>query len=176
MHGNALTSSSLSLSWIEKNVRFSFPPRQLQYYKSDDSDPSLVWYSSSDYNRFKQDRLNDAFFIKAIQRQQPLTTSLETMDGGGACFWGLESLIIPELKVKILHTKANIRTAVLMEQDFQHRRCKYNPDNICKSSRTYSEWTELVARKKGEYYSAHIWCINFVFRHGIRCLSNQEYS
>mmetsp|Transcript_7891 Transcript_7891/g.14176 ORF Transcript_7891/g.14176 Transcript_7891/m.14176 type:complete len:149 (-) Transcript_7891:306-752(-) len=135
MSCSSTESDSDDSSSSKKVVRFA-PKANLQYQSNASEDPrSSSWYSASDYKRFRVDRATDA-------------------SNENECFWGLENVIVPNLRERVVHTRDNIRKGVLAEQKSQFMQCRYNPDDISRASSAHSEWSAAVARKKASFYSS----------------------
>lgn len=130
----------------EKGVRFA-PCVNVQRYENGDSDPSSSWYSQSDYKRFRTDRIMDAVRIGGRHPDD-----LKEKE----CFWGLENVLVPRLRERVIQVRENIRKGVLAEQKAQRMECRPNPYNISRSSTKHSEWSASVARKKALFYSSQV--------------------
>mmetsp|Transcript_12132 Transcript_12132/g.26489 ORF Transcript_12132/g.26489 Transcript_12132/m.26489 type:complete len:184 (-) Transcript_12132:1739-2290(-) len=129
-----------------KEVRFA-SHSTLRQYEDDDSDPRSVWYSHSDYERFKYDRFMDAARIR-VCRSDDLKEN--------ECFWGLENVILPEMRERVLLARARMIKGVISEQKSQWTEHRYNPHGISKSCSDHTEWSAKVARKKALFYSSQI--------------------
>lgn len=133
----------------EKQVRFAPVAIRQSYdnYENDPSDAESTWYDLQDYKKFLYDRHVDAYRMKE-KHPNDLSDS--------ECFWGMEHIIVKDMKKKIIKTRSNLRNAVLEEQESQLTKCRRNVGAISRVSRAHTEWSETVARKKGLFYQSNL--------------------
>ena len=99
---------------------------------------STIWYNAKDLKQFRDDRKADASKIK----NQEYANGAEKI-----CWWGLERLLVPEVREKTVYAKEQMKSAVLEKQSEAHE------DKKVKGA---SEWAAKVAQKKAKYYSENI--------------------
>lgn len=121
-----------------RTVTFSTSQTRIKTYDADIDRRSLVWYKSADLKQFKEDRKTDA--IKVSNREY-------SDDGEKICWWGLERLIVPEVRSKTVRARKQVKEVVLWKQDeaFSDKRFK-----------EASEWAAKAARQKAMYYSSQL--------------------
>ncbi len=64
------------------------------------------------------------------------------------CFWGLERVLLPEVRRQTRETREKVRKAVL-----QNSACA---ETISRNSRVHSELAAKHAQRRGMYYSTHL--------------------
>ena len=135
----SLSSSSSSASTT--SVTFALFD-QVQHFESDRELARAQWLTVQDYRHFKRQRQDDA--AKISQLEDP--RSLDEL-----CFWGLEAMIVQDMKQKISIARKSLRQDVLSEQARSQRE-----EDIARIARQHSNWSAKVAAKKGRYYASQI--------------------
>jgi hypothetical protein len=124
---STLTSSITN----SRAVKFSASQTRITVYEQRPSiRRSTIWYNGADLKQFREDRKADASKIK----NQEYAT-------GEICWWGLERLLVPEVREKTVYAKEQMKSAVLEKQSV---------------SKSASDWAAKVAQKKAKYYSENI--------------------
>lgn len=133
---STLTSSSITNS---RAVKFATSQTRITVYEQRPSiRRSTIWYNAKDLKQFRDDRKADASKIK----NQEYANGAEKI-----CWWGLERLLVPEVREKTVYAKEQMKSAVLEKQSEAHE------DKKVKGA---SEWAAKVAQKKAKYYSENI--------------------
>ena len=135
------SSSSMTNNNNIRTVQFSASNTRTMHYEDQIDRRSLIWYNARDLAQFRADRKTDATRLK----------NKENNSENEICFWGLERILMPEVRRKTHHTRQAVRKAVLTTQDGA---CV---ETIRQSSRLHSEYSSKVAQSKGRYYSNHLW-------------------
>ncbi len=126
---STLTSSITN----SRAVKFATSQTRITVYEQRPSiRRSTIWYNAKDLKQFRDDRKADASKIK----NQEYANSSEKI-----CWWGLERLLVPEVREKTVYAKEQMKSAVLEKQSV---------------SKSASEWAAKVAQKKAKYYSENI--------------------
>jgi len=134
-----------STSSMKKEVRFSSRGTIRIYERSSSS--TTTWYKGDDYLQFRADRAQD---VSRIRGRHP--DDLKEVE----CFWGLENVLVPDLKQRVVKTRQNITQDVLKVQEdcnTDSRRC---PHRIAEAAAASSTWSAAVARKKALFYSSQV--------------------
>mmetsp|Transcript_14902 Transcript_14902/g.31597 ORF Transcript_14902/g.31597 Transcript_14902/m.31597 type:complete len:170 (+) Transcript_14902:149-658(+) len=134
-------------SSVEKVVRFNPSARLRTYQTDDDEDPLLTWYTRAEYQQFRADRTTDATRIIGQS-----ANDLRDED----CFWGLENVIVGQLRNNVRKTRTRVWKAVLKEQKCQSMECRQNPQDIARAACIHTQWAEKTARKKALFYSQEL--------------------
>eukprot|EP01083_Nonionella_stella_P120349 360555_1 len=92
MSCSSTVSDSDDSSSSKKEVTFAKRAKMKVYKKDSLSDSEDTWYTPSDYKRFRAQRFMDAVRIKHSPPED-----LKEKD----CVWGLETMIVPDLKAKV---------------------------------------------------------------------------
>jgi len=137
----------------QKGVHFS-SHSNIWLYSRDDFDPRSVWYTPSDYTRFKYDNSADAKRLRICCEKD--------LNENELTFWGLEILLQSGLKERISLARARVREGVLLEQMRQGEGRRCNPHTIAKSSIRHSRGFSQVAHKKALFYSSQLSCTSAV--------------
>merc|ERR1719263_2260830 len=127
----------------KKEVRFATKGK-LHVYNSRTSDPKETWYDYSDYAQFREDR---AFDASRIRGRHP-----DDLNKEEECFWGLENLIVGDLRERVIRTRNNINYDLAAAQNRQWEERRLNPNMMRSASTKHSEWSSNVARKKALFY------------------------
>ena len=164
-----------------KSVRFSRSTRVTKQnilfsvHDEDDErhDSTSLWYSKSDYHRFRQDIFNDVALLSQLQSNNTLEEGTNTTM---PCSWGIEHIIDPTLNAKRARSRTRVINAVLNEQKFQFRRelvqsgRQYTDPNIlCTASQMYSMWAVSLCRERGECYSNSL-----IFRRAVFSIQTRQ--
>ena len=124
---STLTSSSVTNS---RAVKFSSSQTRITVYEQRPSiRRSTIWYQPEDLKQFRDERKADASKIKNREYTEKI------------CWWGLERLLVPEVREKTVYAKEQMKSAVLEKQSV---------------SKSASDWAAKVAQKKAKYYSENI--------------------
>jgi len=123
----------------KKQVKFASRVK-LDVYERDLPDPSCTWYSKAEYQQLRDDRAMDAARIRKYRVGDLPDTE---------CFWGLENIVVPSLREKVMFSRASITNEVLSSQ--RHRR----PVQM-RALLDQSRWSAEVARKKALFYSSQV--------------------
>ena len=137
--------STMTSSTSKKEVRFA-KQKRLHIYERSTSDPTSSWLDAGDYSQFRLDRSNDAAKMRGRHPNE--------LDQDTECFWGLENVIVTDLRQRTLQTRRAIAHDVLSAQEEQWKERRLNPHKIYRASRTHSEWSASVARKKALFYAS----------------------
>ena len=143
---STVSDSDDSSSCSKKEVRFATSAK-MKVYKKDSVSQSDTWYSTEDYKRFRAQR-----FIDAVRIKHSHPENLKEKE----CVWGLENMIVPDLKAKVAQSRSKISRDVLYEQAYQRTARTHNPHDISKSSSVHSAWSKSVAQKKALFYSNQV--------------------
>ena len=147
MSWSSTVSDSDDSSSSKKEVRFATSAKMKVYKKDSLSESESTWYSPSDYKRFRAQR-----FMDAVRMKHGPSENLKEKE----CVWGLENMIVPDLKAKVAQSRWNISRDVLSEQEYQRTTGTHNPHDISKSASVHSAWSSSVARKKALFYSNQV--------------------
>merc|ERR1719352_699887 len=128
---------------IKKEVRFATKGK-LHIYNSRTDDARSTWYDASDYLSFREDR---AFDASRIRGRHP-----DDLNQEEECFWGLENLIVGDLRERVIRTRHNINYDLAAAQNRQWEERRLNPNMMRSASTRHSEWSSNVARKKALFY------------------------
>jgi len=131
----------------KKEVRFATKGK-LHVYNSRTSDPKETWYDYSDYAQFREDR---AFDASRIRGRHP-----DDLNQEEECFWGLENLIVGDLRERVIRTRKNINYDLAAAQNRQWEERRLNPSLMRSASTKHSEWSSNVARKKALFYRTQV--------------------
>jgi len=131
----------------KKEVRFATKGK-LHVYNSRTSDPKETWYDYSDYAQFREDR---AFDASRIRGRHP-----DDLNKEEECFWGLENLIVGDLRERVIRTRNNINYDLAAAQNRQWEERRLNPSLMRSASTKHSEWSSNVARKKALFYRTQV--------------------
>lgn len=137
--------SVMTSSTSKKEVRFA-KQKKLHIYERSTSDPTSSWFNAEDFSQFRLDRSNDAAKMRGRHPNE--------LDQDTECFWGLENVIVTDLRQRTLQTRRAIAQDVLSAQEEQWKERRLNPHKIYRASRTHSEWSASVARKKALFYAS----------------------
>lgn len=135
---------------MKKEVRFSSRGTIRIYERSSSYDPTTTWYKGDDYLQFRADRATD---VSRIRGRHP--DDLKEVE----CFWGLENVLVPDLKQRVFKTRQNITQDILKVQkdcntaDSSRLSC---PHRIAEAAASSSTWSAAVARKKALFYSSQV--------------------
>lgn len=145
----SLSESSMDTEYEppKKGVTFASHAKVKVLKINQDIDPKSTWYSSADYKRFRYDRVTDALAMKGRHPDD-----LEEDE----CFWGMENILVSDLRDRASQTKVNVIQGVLIEQRSQERLCRHSPNDIARKSTDYSQWSAAVASKKALFYSSEV--------------------
>ena len=114
---------------------------QVKFFDSDKELVRAQWLTVNDYRHFKRQRHDDA--TKIAQLEDPRNLDHH-------CFWGLEAMIVRDMKQKIAVSRKSLTKDVLSEQGSQRE------EDIARIARQHSNWSAKVAAKKGRYYASQI--------------------
>ena len=131
----------------KKEVRFATKGK-LHIYNSRTSNPKESWYDASDYHSFREDR---AFDASRIRGRHP-----DDLNQEDECFWGLENLIVGDLRERVIRTRNNINYDLAAAQNRQWEERRLNPNMMRSASTKHSEWSSNVARKKALFYRTQV--------------------
>merc|ERR1719203_683187 len=131
----------------KKEVRFATKGK-LHIYNSRTSNPKESWFDASDYAQFREDR---AFDASRIRGRHP-----DDLNQEDECFWGLENLIVGDLRERVIRTRNNINFSVAYAQNRQWEERRLNPNMMRSASTRHSEWSSNVARKKALFYRTQV--------------------
>ena len=124
---STLTSSITN----SRAVKFSSSQTRITVYEQRPSiRRSTIWYQPKDLKQFRDERKADASKIKNREYTNEKI-----------CWWGLERLLVPEVREKTVYAKEQMKSAVLEKQSV---------------SKSASDWAAKVAQKKAKYYSENI--------------------
>ena len=131
----------------KKEVRFATKGK-LHVYNSRTSDPKETWYDCSDYLSFREDRALDA---SRIRGRHP-----DDLNQEDECFWGLENLIVGDLRERVIRTRNSINYDLAAAQNRQWEERRLNANMMRAASTKHSEWSSDVARKKALFYRSQV--------------------
>ena len=131
----------------KKEVRFATKGK-LHIYNSRTSNPKESWFDASDYAQFREDR---AFDASRIRGRHP-----DDLNQEDECFWGLENLIVGDLRERVIRTRNNINYDLAAAQNRQWEERRLNPNMMRSASTKHSEWSSNVARKKALFYRTQV--------------------
>jgi len=134
-------ASSTSSSASTTSVTFAMFD-QIQLFDSDKELVRSQWLTAHDYRNFKRQRYDDATKISQLEDPRSLEDEL--------CFWGLEAMIVRDMKQKIAVARKSLTQDVLSLSEQGSER----GEDIARIARQHSNWSAKVAAKKGRYYSS----------------------
>mmetsp|Transcript_17069 Transcript_17069/g.25723 ORF Transcript_17069/g.25723 Transcript_17069/m.25723 type:complete len:135 (-) Transcript_17069:29-433(-) len=123
-----------------RTVKFSSSPTTTAHYERIER-KSLVWYNSVELRQFRADRRIDASRIMNMEYSE---------DGEPICSWGLERILLSEVRREARETRERVKKAVLQNENDA---CA---ETISRNSRALSECAAKHAQRMGTYYSTNL--------------------